>query len=205
MLCAMSLFNGIRRLTEASQLQQDTLESLSGRIGALEEASYGGRLMWKITNIGSRIRDAVSSRVKVLLSPDIYTNEQGCESYKMKARLYPNRPQEYLSLYFEAIEGPMDALMKWPFHAKITVTFLDQARQIRVRETFRASFNRPGSSGSVTRPGFSKFLSQSSLLAKDGARCSPTNEDSVFIDIEVEDEGKCNGKKSKGSYYGAQL
>lgn len=92
MFCAMSLFHvlcyinyqtramvngGLNCLMEANQLQHDTLESLSGRISALEEAGYGGKLIWKITDIGSRIRDAVSGRVKVFLSPDIYTNAQG--------------------------------------------------------------------------------------------------------------------------------
>lgn len=69
--------SGLDRLSEATQLQQDTVKSLTGRISALEEASYDGKLIWKITDIGSRIRDAVSGRVKVLLSPDIYTNQQG--------------------------------------------------------------------------------------------------------------------------------
>lgn len=67
----------LHRLTETSQLQQDGLESLSNRLTAVEEASYGGKLIWKITNIGSKIRDAVAGRVKVLMSPDIYTSQQG--------------------------------------------------------------------------------------------------------------------------------
>ena len=83
--------------------------------------------------------------------------------------------------------------------------FLDQAGQLRVHETFRASFNRPGSSGLVSRPGFSKFLLQSSLLTNGGARCNPDDEDSVFIEIKVEDERQCDGRESSKASYNAQL
>lgn|SRR6218665_4143425 len=90
MLLSLHFINQAKAmLREASQLQWDTLESLSDRIRAVEEARYGGILIWKITNISSRIRDAVSGRVKVLLSPDLYTNVQGkfiCVTFSLCSR-----------------------------------------------------------------------------------------------------------------------
>lgn len=88
--CAVSLFHVLcyicyetravvnRRLqlvAEDSQLQEDQLESLSGRLKVAEEASYCGILTWKITNIGSRIKNSVSGAF--IRSPDLYTNQQG--------------------------------------------------------------------------------------------------------------------------------
>ena len=52
-----------------------------------ENASYDGRLLWKVDNISSRMMQAEKGEVTALHSAPTYTNRYG---YKFCARLYLN-------------------------------------------------------------------------------------------------------------------
>jgi len=105
------------------------------RLGELEEkinnvdqyTSYTGVFYWKIDQWKKRMEDAKERRTTSLYSPSFYTGRFG---YKMCMRLYPMGDgmgkDSHVSLFFVIMKGPYDALLRWPFVHKVTLTMLDQ-------------------------------------------------------------------------------
>ncbi|XP_070562265.1 TNF receptor-associated factor 2-like [Ptychodera flava] len=97
------------------------------RIQALEQASYDGVLVWKITDFTKKQQDALSGRTTSVYSPYFFTSRHG---YKMCSRIYLNGDGmgkgNHISLFFVVMKGPDDALLRWPFKQKVTFIVLDQ-------------------------------------------------------------------------------
>ena len=72
--------------------------------------------------------------------------------YKMCARIYLNGDGmgkgTHVSLFFVVMRGNYDALLKWPFRQKVTLTFLDQNNREHVLDAFRPD----PTSSSIKRP-----------------------------------------------------
>ena len=87
---------------------------------------FSGKLLWPIKNFLAK-RNLTGSNVgqSYLESPPFYSSVSG---YKMRLRLYPNGDGlgkgNYLSLFFQIMQGPFDELLEWPFKNKITFKVL---------------------------------------------------------------------------------
>jgi len=96
----------------------------------------------------------------------------------------------HLSVFFVIARGYFDAMLRWPFNRRVTVTLLDQvsSRQ-HVTEAFQggvdqsnSAFQRPASETNVAT-GFPKFVALTSL---DSAQNVYVRDDTMFIRIKVD-------------------
>ena len=119
------------------------------RLDMIDCKNTNGVLLWKITDMRRRRRDAVSGKTPSVYSQPFYTSPNG---YKMCARLYLNGDGmgrgTHLSLFFVIMRGEYDSLLRWPFRQKVTLILIDQQGGSHVSDTFRpdptsSSFQRP--------------------------------------------------------------
>ena len=172
-------------------LQQKLVEN-DLRFQVLETASYDGQLLWKIKDYMRRKQDAKQSHILSLYSQPFYTSRHG---YRMCARVYLNGDGmgsgTHLSLFFVVMRGEYDALLPWPFRAKVTLMLLDQAGKTRhIIDTFRpdpssSSFQRPTKEMNIAS-GCPLFVSHAVLEAKDSIFLQ---DDTIFIKIVVDTSG----------------
>jgi len=114
------------------------------------------------------------------------------QGYKMFGRVYLNGDgggkSTHLSLYLVIGRGQFDALLRWPFGQRVTMTVLDQvAGKQHVTEAFRpdrssSAFQRPTAETNVAT-GFPKFIALSSL---DSPQSVYVRDDTMFIRIVVD-------------------
>ncbi|PIN95607.1 TNF receptor-associated factor 2 [Aquarana catesbeiana] len=125
------------------------INELHMRLSTLEQTSYDGVFLWKISNFTQKSHDAVTGRAISLYSPAFYTARYG---YKVCLRIYLNGDGAgkgtHVSLFFAIVKGEYDALLPWPFKHKVTFMLLDQSNREHVFDAFRpditsASFQRP--------------------------------------------------------------
>ncbi|KAM9065502.1 TNF receptor-associated factor 1 [Sarcophilus harrisii] len=138
------------------------LTKLEQSLHLLEEASYDGVYLWKITNFTRRCHESACGRMISLLSPAFYTARYG---YKLCLRIYfsggGTRKGTHLSLFIVVMKGEYDALLEWPFRNKVTFMLLDQNNREHVIDSFHPdltsdSFQRPQgeSNTAIGRPMF---------------------------------------------------
>ena len=136
---------------ENKQNQMDIrLQEMNQRFQHTETTTYDGTLIWKITDYHRRKQEAVAGTNVSLYSQPFYSSRFG---YKMCLRVYLNGDgigrNTHMSLFFVLMKGEYDALLKWPFSPKVTLTLMDQERGIKpLSDTFRpdptsSSFARP--------------------------------------------------------------
>ena len=112
--------------------------------------------------------------------------------YKLFGRVYLNGDGSgkttHVSVFIVIARGTFDALLRWPFNQRVTVTLRDQVSDTRhVVETFRpdrssAAFQRPTSEfNSAT--GFPKFVSLTSI---DSPQNVYVRDDTMFIGVAVD-------------------
>lgn len=172
-------------------VQEIQLSDLSVRQDLLEVKGTQGVLLWRISDIGRRIQEAVSGRTPSLYSPPFFTSQAG---YKMCSRLYLNGDgagkTTHISLFFVVMRGDYDALLPWPFQLRVKMSLLDQTPQRTPRhsgdviEVFRpdvssSSFQRPTSEMNIAT-GCPTFAPKSVLSSERFVR-----DDTIFIKMEV--------------------
>ncbi|CAF1377501.1 unnamed protein product [Didymodactylos carnosus] len=128
-----------------------------------QQANYDGTFIWKITDVAKLKISAESGRQPSIYSPPFYSSFNG---YKMCMRLYLNGDglarSTHISLFFVLMRGEYDAILKWPFHFKVTFCLFDQSGQQRhIIDSFRPdvksdSFQMPKTSMNVAS-GIPKF------------------------------------------------
>jgi TNF receptor-associated factor 3 len=156
------------------------------RLDMMDCKNTDGVLLWKITEIRRRRRDAVSGKTPSIYSQPFYTSMSG---YKMCARLYLNGDGmgrgTHLSLFFVVMRGEYDSLLPWPFQHKVTLVLIDQEGQRHISDTFRpdpssSSFMKPRNEMNVAS-GCPLFVSLSTLDSGGYIR-----DDCLFIKIVVD-------------------
>ena len=139
----------IKSLERQLAMKDATIAELDIKVTALEQTSYTGTLLWRITDVTRRRQEAISGRTPSIYSPAFYTSKTG---YKLCSRIYLNGDGmgkgTHVSLFFVVMRGNYDALLKWPFRQKVTLTFIDQNNREHVLDAFRpdptsSSFKRP--------------------------------------------------------------
>ncbi|XP_077187305.1 TNF receptor-associated factor 1-like [Paroedura picta] len=131
------------------------ISSLAARIHTLEQTTYDGCFLWKISDVGLRIQEAITNNRPSLYSPCFHTSRYG---YKLRLKLFLNGDGTgagtHLSLFLVVMKGEYDFQLKWPFQHKVTFTLLDQVSQQHFSTSFRplpssSSFQRPMSENNV--------------------------------------------------------
>ncbi|XP_019618963.1 PREDICTED: TNF receptor-associated factor 1-like [Branchiostoma belcheri] len=147
---------GLQSLIQALEMkiaEQDArLAQQAIRLKILEDTSYNGELLWKISGMAQKRHDAIIGKITAIDSVYFFTSRTG---YKMRAQVYLNgygRGEDtHISVFFVMMKGEYDAILPWPFRQKVTFALLDQERQEDVTDSFHAgayptspSFARPG-------------------------------------------------------------
>ena len=139
----------IESIEHTLALRNVTLADLEEYVGQQEFSSYDGQLLWKISDYARRRNDALTGQQVSIYSSCFYTSRYG---YKMCARVYLNGNGvgrgTHMSVFFVAMRGQYDALLRWPFRGRVTFMLLDQDNVNHVISAFCAnpnscSFQRP--------------------------------------------------------------
>lgn len=161
------------------------------RVNVMDQTSYDGTLLWKITNFNNVRENAIAGRATSVYSPPFYTSKTG---YKMCTRIYPNGDGmgkgTHVSLFFVVMRGQYDALLRWPFRQKVTMMILDQSQHEHVIDSFRpdptsSSFKRPTAEMNVAS-GCPLFMS---LTALDSASIAYVRDNTLFVKVVVSLDG----------------
>lgn len=151
----LSLEQRVVELQHTLAQKDQALGKLEQSLRLMEEASFDGTFLWKITNVTRRCHESACGRTVSLFSPAFYTAKYG---YKLCLRLYLNGDgtgkKTHLSLFIVIMKGEYDALLPWPFRNKVTFMLLDQNNREHAIDAFRpdlssASFQRPQSETNV--------------------------------------------------------
>ena len=125
-------------------LRNVTLADLEEYVRQQEFSSYDGQLIWKITEFARRQNEALSDQQVSFDSPCFFTSRYG---YKVRARIYLNGDGmgqgTHISLFVVVMRGQYDALLRWPFRQKVTITMLDQDNVAHVTHTLRPNTDMP--------------------------------------------------------------
>ncbi|CAF4398838.1 unnamed protein product, partial [Didymodactylos carnosus] len=121
------------------EILQQTLTDLTQNIENTQSTSYDGTFTWKIKNVAELMMHAQSERQPSIYSSPFYSSST---DYKMCMRAYlngdGNARRTHLSLFFVVMRGEYDAILKWPFHFKVTFCMFDQSGQQRhIIDSFR--------------------------------------------------------------------
>ncbi|XP_062521681.1 TNF receptor-associated factor 3-like [Corticium candelabrum] len=156
------------------------------RLDLLDCKNTNGVLLWKITDVKRRRRDAVMGKTSSIYSQPFYTSTNG---YKLCARMYLNGDGmgrgTHLSLFVVVMRGEYDVLLEWPFQHKITLILIDQNSRRQICDAFRpdptsSSFQRPRSDMNVAS-GCPLFCPLTTLDSGGYIR-----EDAMFVKIVVD-------------------
>ncbi|KAM9206894.1 TNF receptor-associated factor 1 isoform 1-T6 [Dugong dugon] len=151
----LSLEQRVVELQQTLAQKDQALGKLEQSLHLMEEASFDGTFLWKITNVTRRCHESACGKTISLFSPAFYTAKYG---YKLCLRLYLNGDgsgkRTHLSLFIVIMRGEYDALLPWPFRNKVTFMLLDQNNREHAIDAFRpdlnsASFQRPQSETNV--------------------------------------------------------
>lgn len=164
-------------------LKDIAINSLHLRIASLEQATFDGTFIWKISELSRKMQEAAAGRGSSLYSPAFYTGKYG---YKVCMRLYLNGDGAgkgtHISLFFVVMRGEYDALLLWPFKHKVTFFLMDQNHREHVIDAFRpdlssTSFQRPVKEMNVAS-GCPLFFPLSRLHSPKHAYCK---DDTLFV------------------------
>lgn len=180
-----------RDLERTVSMSDINLKEVEHRISSMENVSYDGRYLWKLTDFARKRQDAIEGRTTSLYSEPFYTHKTG---YRMCVRLYLNGDGlgkgTHLSLFFVLMRGPCDSLLPWPFRQKVTFKFVDQNHSEHQVDCFRpdptsTSFKRPTSDMNIAS-GCPLFMPLAHL---DSNQHAFVRDDTAFIHITVDTSG----------------
>lgn len=179
---------------QLSEATEEVLNALDIRLLSLELTSYNGVYIWKIPCYSQQTENARAGKELALISPPFYTSRHG---YKMCARLYPDGDgmgkASHISVFFVIMKGEFDALLRWPFQQKVTITLLDQSPSAKhISDTFipdpaSNSFERPQSDMNIAS-GCPRFVPVDTV----GPGRGYTKDDIMFLRIAVNTGGLIN-------------
>ena len=158
MECEMTVEELVRQQTDLNKHQAE-LEMLRALLASTHNRSF----LWRIPDVSRRKQDAIDGLITSIYSPPFYT---GCNGYKMCVKAYLNGDGSghttHLSLFIVLMKGEHDALLRWPFNQRVSLTLLDQTHRKHITQSFNpkpesSSFQRPSSDMNVPS-GFPRFV-----------------------------------------------
>ena len=183
----------INSLEHELALKGITMVEQHEKLDAIEQASYGGVLIWAIDGFMKKRHDAIIGKTVSLYSPVFYTGRHG---YKLRVRIYLNGDGlgkgTHISLFFVVCKGRCDALLSWPFRQKVTMMILDHDNIEHVVDSFRpdpqsSSFQKPKNEMNVAS-GCPLFMPLAHLDTRSYVR-----DDTMFVKVTVDTSGLDHG------------
>uniref|UniRef100_K7FK91 MATH domain-containing protein n=1 Tax=Pelodiscus sinensis TaxID=13735 RepID=K7FK91_PELSI len=102
-------------------LKDVMISSLGARIQVLEQVSYDGRFLWRVSDVGQRMQQARSGQIPALYSPPLSLSS--AYGYKLCLKVYLNGDgsgaRTHISLFLVVMKGEYDFQLKWPFQHKV--------------------------------------------------------------------------------------
>lgn len=143
------------------------MESLETRINLVETTSYDGTLVWIINDYSKHFLFDRQGTSTSIFSQYFY---KGFNGFKIRLRLYPNGDGAgygtHMSLYIQIGRHTNDAVQKWPFNHKVTLSLIDQINTNDLSENFAPTkstcFDRPVSENNSSI-GFPVFVPHTTL------------------------------------------
>ena len=125
------------KLEQMNVLRAEQFTKLEQRMSSLENRGWPYYVYtWKIGGFEEILRRAKTGDNVWIVSDPFYIGE--C-SYKFGMSLKPNGDGEgentHLSLFLANFEGEYDAVLQWPFPKEVTLTLIDQQRNLDDRQT----------------------------------------------------------------------
>jgi hypothetical protein len=138
----------------SSMPKYDTiLEELNLKIEILEVKSTCGVYVWKVNELGRRMREARMGRTLSLYSPPFYSSPHG---YRVCLRAYLNGDGTgrgtHVSLYIVIMKSEFDDLLTWPFAHEVTLSLINQVDPMKADKSLTHKFTPNPSSSSFQKP-----------------------------------------------------
>ena len=170
--------------------QEQRLGELTSQLQLLTQVT-DGTMLWKISNVTSRLASSATNDAEVL-SPPFYTDR--CGGYRMRASAFlcgnGSGEATHVSVYIHMLVGEYDNLLEWPFRRPISFWLLDQCSDPEKRSDVLESFTPNPSWKHFQRPrkdvrsvgfGYPKFVAHDTLRSGTFIK-----DDAVFVKIEVD-------------------
>ena len=167
-------------------LSSHCLKDMEPRLQSSLNSTHDGALLWHITEVRQKIRNAKKTDDVMIDSPSFYTGRYG---YKMCIRAYLNGADSgegtHLSIFLVLMKGEHDKLLQWPFQSKVNLILIDQHHKKNLIQTFEpdplsSSFQKPKTDMNVAS-GFPEFADLSVL-----DNTSYVEDDEMFIKAVVD-------------------
>nr|XP_023013379.1 TNF receptor-associated factor 5 [Leptinotarsa decemlineata] len=174
---------------ELNQLKLD-VEILEGLSCSNELTSRPGRLLWKVTDVETKMMKAKEFG-SVAKSPIFYSHDY---DYRIRVLMYMNGLKKwkdrYALLCIHVLKGEYDMLLRWPCHIEGTITIRD-LKDLDKPKPFSKYINAKRHAGDEEseEPQESSssyiFIPHSTLL-----KSGHLQEDTLFIDVKIQQNGK---------------
>ncbi|XP_031551206.1 TNF receptor-associated factor 4-like [Actinia tenebrosa] len=178
-------------------MEEHVEKKIKEHLALTQVITLTSKFIWKINNFTDDLEKAKQpgQEQKRMYSDPFYTDKYG---YKMRVQLYPNGNTDeatgHVSIFIQLLRGEYDAVLPWPFARKITVTLLDQKKDLQERKNdentipYKDMLNNPGSfnrptTDSNTGLGFPNFISHEKLMTE-----NYIVDDTIFVQVEVREE-----------------
>ena len=169
---------------------ENILEELNLKLEILEVKSCSGIYVWKVNELGRRVREARTGRTISLYSPPLYTSIHG---YRLCLRAYLNGDGSgqgtHISLFAVIMRSEYDDLLAWPFAHRVTMSLVNQAHPLSPEKSYTRKFTPNPESSSFQKPedtfniasGFPEFAPVSAL--SDPQFCK---NDTIFFRVKMD-------------------
>ena len=176
----------LRNTQETTRKLEEKFETLQRQLAKKVDTDKEGgnkRFIWKIKYL-------FSGSIEETESNAFYT---GCYGYKLKVQLSFDSRYSTFNIVVVLMEGEYDGILSWPFSKKITVTMIDQNKDLKERKNITKYLSpnghvqgsifsgRPGIEYSELRSEILRFSSYGELQT----RRYFANE-TLFIQVDVE-------------------
>ena len=165
-----SITNRIIALEKALQLNSSENEDRDYRLSLIENSSFDGTIVWKITDFHQRIEDARTGKYNSIFSLPFFSGRYG---YKMCLRMFPlgdgSGKGTHVSLFFVVMKGEYDDALQWPFTYTVTFKLINLAGGRDLTEKIKPdphsnSFQKPTSDMNVAT-GSPRFVDHKQLFS----------------------------------------
>ena len=145
------------------------IENRDYRLSLLENCSYDGTMVWKISEFSGQMADTQSGKFNSVFSLPFYSSRYG---YKLCLRLYIMGDgigkDTHMSLFFVVMKGEYDNILTWPFAHRVTFRLINQKTGRDIVDAFQpdplsSSFKKPISNMNIAS-GCPRFISHESLM-----------------------------------------
>lgn len=162
------------------------LAAMTNRLCMLEQTSFDGTYIWKITSVSEKMDSALRGKTPCVYSPPFYSGKYG---YKVCMKLFLNGDGAglgtHISIFLVIMKGEYDFKLKWPFPYKVTFTLLDQLSHRDISASFKptdsSSFQRPFQEKNIAS-GLPEFITLNELYSSD---CAYIKDNLMYIKAET--------------------